>query len=61
MLFVIKSRGSYALNVEVVRADSPSQAMTLTRIDWDLFDKVEIIPLDQDGPEARIFEASFIE
>lgn len=64
-LYIIESRGPYALEVTVVQANSPAEALGLAQgpaIDGDnTFNRhavKEVTPGDEPG---RVFQASYIE
>lgn len=64
-LFVVKSKGSYALNVAVVRAANAVEALTTANVADDPWDRHEVLELDEfirDGETPKIvFEAGMIE
>jgi hypothetical protein len=62
-LFLITRRGAYALEVMVVREETPQRALSHVPIDEnDLFDSsLEVKELPEFGGAGLVYEASFIE
>lgn len=61
-LFVILLRGSYALEVKIVRAEDLASAMLVaSKMCAEPFNRVEVKELDAHGAPAEVFSAHYVE
>jgi hypothetical protein len=61
-LFVILLRGSYAIEVKIVRAEDLGAAMLVaSKLCAEPFNRVEVKELDAHGAAGEVFSAHYVE